>query len=253
MRFHLFGKADHPPIVLLHGGGLSWWSWQPIVDGLQDQYRLIVPTLDGHDDDGDTTFRSIADSAAQCLAYLDANYGGSVYAIAGLSIGAQIVVEMLARRPKLARYAIIESALVYPLAGSGLMAALTPLFYGLIQNKRVARKQAQVLQIPDSLFERYYAASLRMTCQSLANITRSNGHFPLPASISETQANVRIVVGGAELGIMKRSASRLHEAIPGSTLRVFPGWKHGAASLAHPDLYLQMARTLWDSPAVSKA
>lgn len=239
MRFHEFGEKNYPCIVLLHGGGLSWWSWQPIIDALKDRYRLIVPTIDGHDDDGDTTFHSIADSAENLITYLDQACEGRIYAIAGLSIGAQIVVEVLARRSRIAQFAVIESALVYPIPLSGLIAALTPLFYGLLKQQWFAKQQAKVLQIPDAVFGQYYTSSLRMSCSSLHNTTCSNGQFPLPTSIAETGAKVLVLAGGKEIGIMKKSAARLHQTIPGSVLRIFPGWQHGAASLIHTDVYLQ--------------
>ncbi|MFT9055606.1 MAG: alpha/beta hydrolase [Ethanoligenens sp.] len=246
MHFREFGDSTLPSVILIHGGGLSWWSWQPIIDALEAQYHLIVPTIDGHDDDGDTTFCSIADSAEKLIAYVDKSCGGQVYALAGLSIGAQIIVEVLARREKITRFAVIESALVYPIPASGLMAALTPLVYGLLKYRWFAKQQAAVLQIPDAAFERYYTSSLRMSCMSLRNITRSNGRYPLPSHIEATDAKVLILVGGKEIGIMKKSAVRLHEAIPGSVLHVLPGWKHGAASLIHTDVYLHLLQDLFD-------
>lgn len=245
MRFHEFGEKSRPCIVLLHGGGLSWWSWQPVIDALKDHYRLIVPTIDGHDDDGETTFCSIADSAEKLIAYLDKVCEGRVYAIAGLSIGAQIVVEVLARRSRITQFAVIESALVYSIPLSGLIAALTPLFYGLLKHRWFAKQQAKVLQIPDAVFGQYYTSSLRMSCPSLRNITRSNGQFPLPAFIATTSAKVLVLAGGKEIGIMKKSAARLHQTIPGSVLRIFPGWQHGAASLVHTDVYLQQLQDLF--------
>ena len=38
------GPAGAPAIVFLHGGNLSGWSWEPVVERMQ-QYRCLVPDL----------------------------------------------------------------------------------------------------------------------------------------------------------------------------------------------------------------
>ena len=38
---------------------------------------------------------------------------------------------------------------------------------------------------------------------------------------------------------MVRSARALAEAMPGSMLVEHPGWRHGEASLWHPEVYLE--------------
>jgi len=65
MKFKEFGQSDLPTIILLHGGGLSWWSIKNVIDDLQQNYHVVTPIIDGHGDDGDTIFVSIEDSASK--------------------------------------------------------------------------------------------------------------------------------------------------------------------------------------------
>ena len=48
MKYKEYGKGNQKAIVLLHGGGLSWWSYREAAQILQDDYHVILPILDGH-------------------------------------------------------------------------------------------------------------------------------------------------------------------------------------------------------------
>ncbi len=243
MLFKEFGDRDLPTIILLHGGGLSWWSLNGIVEQLRWEYHVVTPIIDGHGEDGHETFESIEKSAGNLLSYIDDHHGGKVFALSGLSIGAQIVTEVLSIRSDVAEYAIIESALVFPIKGITAMTTSTyQLFYGLIKQKWFSKMQAKALLVPESMFERYYEDSLRMTKQSLINMSLSNGRYSLRDTISATKAKVLLIVGEKEIGIMKKSTQRLHEAIQGSELHAVPSMGHGEISLVHPDEYVRLLR-----------
>ncbi len=244
MLFTENGGASSPVIVLLHGGGLSNWSVRAAAELLCPEYRVITPVIDGHGVDGGTTFVSIEDSATKLIAYIDANCGGHVRAIAGLSLGAQITVEVLSRRRDITDCALVESALVIPMKAAAWSAPSYKMFAGLIQQEWFARMQARTLQLPDELFAQYFADSKKISSASLVNITRSNAAYALKTTYSQTQAKTIIVAGERELGIMLRSAKKLHAAIPGSELYIGPGLQHGEFSLKHTAAYVQALKRL---------
>lgn len=168
MIFKEFGNQGAPVILLLHGGGLSWWMWKPQIEYLRPRYRVIAPVIDGHGEIFQTTFVSIERCAEQLISFVNTNCARQIFAICGLSIGAQIVVEALARAPGISQNAVIESALVSPLKTvSALTAPLYDLSYGLIKKRWFAQLQAKSLNIPDELFEDYYKDSARMTKESI--------------------------------------------------------------------------------------
>lgn len=241
-----FGDASKPSIILLHGGGLSWWSFEAAAKELALDYHVLTPVIDGHGEDGDTTFVSIEESANKLLAIIDESFGGTVFALGGLSIGAQIVAQMLSVRPEIARYAVIESALVCPIKGADASAEMLKLFYGLTKKRWFAKWQAHALCVPDHLFERYYEDSMCMSKLSLVNMTRSNGNFALSKDITSTTAKVLIVVGEKELAVMKRSAEGLHKEIPESEMHVMPNMKHGEFSLTQPSSYVAMLKNFFN-------
>ena len=149
---------------------------------------------------------------------------------------------MLSVRPAVARYAVIESALVCPIKGAGASAEMMKLFYGLTKKRWFAKWQAKALCVPDHLFERYFEDSMRISKLSLVSITKSNGRFELNKDISGTTATVLVLAGKKEIAVMKKSAGMIHEAIPGSVLRIIPNMKHGEFSLTRPSAYVAMLK-----------
>ena len=70
MLFKAFGNKNMPVIILLHGGGLSWWSWKTQIKVLQKDYCIVTPIIDGHGEDCNTTFVSIKKSADHVVKYI---------------------------------------------------------------------------------------------------------------------------------------------------------------------------------------
>ncbi|MEA4921601.1 MAG: alpha/beta hydrolase [Clostridiaceae bacterium] len=246
MLFREIGDRNLPSIILLHGGGLSYWSWNKIAGELKYKYHIIMPVIDGHGEDGKTEFISISDSAKKLIAYIDANFNGKIFAIGGLSIGAQISAEVLSVRGDIAEYAILQSALVCPIKGTSLLTVPTcKLFYGLIKKRWFSKLQSHALCIPESDFERYYNDSLKMSKQTLINIALSNGNYALKNSIADTSAKVLIIVGEKELPIMKKSAELLHRTLKDSHLYIAKGMRHGELSLIFTSKYVEQLNALF--------
>lgn len=246
MIFEETSNRQLPTIILLHGGGLSFWSLQGIVKQLQSEFHVVTPIIDGHGQDGGDEFISIQDSAGKLIRYIDTNYNGRVFALGGLSIGAQIVTEVLSQRVDIAKHAILESALVYPIKGITAMAAPTySVLYGLIKKRWFSKLQARSLCVPADMFEQYYRDSLKISKQSLINITRSNGCYSLKSSIANTKSKVLMIAGEREIGTIKKSARRLHEVIKGSELYIAPAMKHGELSLMYPEKYVELIKSFF--------
>lgn len=241
MIFKEFGNKKNPVIILLHGGGLSWWSLKPQIEALQKDYYIVTPIIDGHGDDWQNTFISIEHSAEQVIDYIKDNFNGKVYAICGLSIGAQIVVEVISKEQSITENSVIESALVCPMKmATKLTVPMYNLSYGLIKKRWFAKLQAKTLYVPDELFESYFLDSSRMTKQSLINITNSNGDYSISPTLRNTHAKVLILVGEKEISIMKKSANLLHDTIKGSSLKIIEKGGHGELSLVQTDKYIDL-------------
>ncbi|MBP5225164.1 MAG: alpha/beta fold hydrolase, partial [Lachnospiraceae bacterium] len=113
MKFREYGTEQKDTILLLHGGGLSWWNYREAAELLQEDYHVILPVLDGHAG-SDRPFTTIEENAAEIIEFIDERLNGSVLLIGGLSLGGQILLEMLSQRADICAYALVESAAVLP-------------------------------------------------------------------------------------------------------------------------------------------
>ena len=240
MRYVEYGTQNHDTVILLHGGGLSWWNYREVAQLLADKYHVVLPILDGHAD-SDAPFTSIEDNAARIIAHIDEHFGGKVLAVGGLSLGGQIAVEMLTQRPDVCRFALLESTLVKP---SRLTHALIkPSFgmsYGLIKQRWFAKLQADYLGIPQNLFEDYYRDTCAITKADMIAFLKANCAYSIKPALQNTNAKVHIGFGGKEQAAIRLSAKMLNQTIPNSTAESIPGYRHGDLSINHPAQYAQM-------------
>lgn len=239
-----FGINNKEIIVLLHGGGLSWWNYTDEIKLLQDKFHIIIPALDGHSD-SDLDFTSIEDNAARIIKYIDEKFNGKVLLISGLSLGGQILLEILSQRKDICKFAIIESALAIPMPiTQSLIKPSIKLSYGLIHKKWFSKLQMKSLKIRSDLFDDYYRDTCTITSDNYVRFMKSNSSYRVNPSLSLCQAKVLIFVGGRERSVMKRSAKLICSIIPNSQMISVKEYHHGELSINHADKYVQYITTL---------
>ena len=232
-----YGKENSDVIMLLHGGGLSWWNYRTEAELLGGSYHVVLPVLDGHAG-SDEDFVTIEANAARIISFIDREYGGSVLLIGGLSLGAQILTEILSQKNNICRYAVIESASVIP---SHITNALIgPVFtssYDLIQKKWFAKIQFRYLHIRDDLFEDYFRDTSKISKSNMTAFLKASAAYELKPELHKCRTRVRIAAGGKEQKGILHSAQLLHQALQGSTLEIKEGLFHGEYSINHADRY----------------
>ena len=83
MKYQEYGSDKNDTILLLHGGGLSWWNYREVAEILHGEYHIVLPILDGHAG-SDRPFTTIEDNAEEIIAFIDEELTGSVLLIGGL-------------------------------------------------------------------------------------------------------------------------------------------------------------------------
>lgn len=239
MQYMEFGAENPQTIMLLHGGGLSWWNYRDAAMLLQEKYRVVLPVLDGHGD-SEVSFRSIEENAEHLIRWIDEEHGGHLLLLGGVSLGGQIAAEILARRPDICDCAFLESVLVEPMKLTGALIGPTfAMSYGLIRKPWFSRMQAAYLGIPKELYENYYRDTCKISREDLIAFLESNSRYTLKEGLAHTKAKVSIVAGSRELPSMIRSARKLNQQIPGSTLEILRGMRHGELSLNCPEEFVR--------------
>lgn len=238
MNFKEYGDTSKDTIILLHGGGLSWWNYREEAEKLQESYHIVIPILDGHSD-SDRSFTSIEDNAQEIIDYITNNYNGHIRLIGGLSLGGQILLEILSRKKDICDYAIVESALAIPMKTTYKM--IRPTFsmsYGLISKKWFSQMQFKSLRIREDLFSEYYRDTCKISKEDMIAFMEANSKYEIRNSLQNTKAKVLVVVGDKERSIMKKSAGIIQHKINESRMEVLPNYYHGDFSINNPEQYV---------------
>ena len=247
MIFHEFGAEHSKTILLLHGGGLSWWSFRAAAQLLQSDFHVVLPVLDGHAG-SDRPFTSIEDNASKIISFIDTHFGGKVELLGGLSLGGQIVLEMLAQRADLCRHAIVESAAVFPSdVTRALLGPAVAGSYSLIKNKAFAKLQFHALHLRQDLFEEYYHDTCQIKKTDMVAFLKASAGYSLNEKVKETSAQVHVFAGEKETREILRSADAICQMIPHSKKQVLAGLYHGEFSINQPENYAQTVERILKS------
>ena len=46
MQYVEYGAHNLQTVILLHGGGLSWWNYRDVTQLLSDRFHVVLPILD---------------------------------------------------------------------------------------------------------------------------------------------------------------------------------------------------------------
>ena len=249
MKFHEFGDKNLPPILLIHGGGSSWWNYLRQARILSHKYHVILPTLNGHGEEFQKYYISTEDSAQEILNYVRQNYDGKLFAIGGVSLGGQIAMELLSIDSELAEKAIIDGSLCIPqprLAKISIF--LVSLFGKLMFSKFSCKLQLSIMDklypkfgYPEELKTYYLEDMPRTPIKTLVTIYKTYiGYYKLKSSISKSKAKVLYIYGEKELNCVKESAGVFEQLHPDTILYEAKGYNHGYLSAYLPQEWIKL-------------
>lgn len=214
------GPTDAPTLIFLHGGGGAGWMWKAQIEALANDFHCLVPDLPGHGRSDRIGF-TIEDATQQIENLILKRAHQGTAAVIGLSLGAQVLVQLLAVAPQVVNRALISSALLHPV-GMGWLSSPSMLrwtyrlgvapFKGSAWYTRLNMRSAA--GVPDAYFTQFNEDYQRMTADSFAQITSQNMRFSLPTSIKQAVMPVLVVVGQREYKVMQQSARELVAALP---------------------------------------
>ena len=238
MNYIEYGKRNSKVIILLHGGGLSWWNYKEVAEILQTDYHVILPILDGHAG-SDKQFTTIEDNACEIIEFIKSQFAGSVLLLGGLSLGGQILLEVLSQCKDICKYAIVESALVIPSKFTYFM--IKPAYgscYNLIRYKWFSKLQFESLKIKQELFEDYFRDTCAISKSNMISFLQENSVYSLKESLTDCVANVHIFVGEKENQAMRKSATMIQKKLKDSSLQVLPNVYHREFSINYAEDYV---------------
>lgn len=235
------GKADGPVLVLLHGSNASLHTWNPWVERLGRDYRIIRYDQIGHGLTGPAPDGRY-DSAAfvSVLDRLVAKLGVARFALAGNSMGGGIAWNYALAHPEKLTALILVDASGAPEAKPralpiGFRIAQTPGINRLAQvitprsmiEKSLHQSMSRDEIIDQAMIDRYWELLLYPGNREATGKRFATPRIPAdPGKLASIRAPT-LILWGEEDALIPVSAGRwLAKSIPGSKLIVYPDIGH---------------------------
>jgi pimeloyl-ACP methyl ester carboxylesterase len=237
VAYEVFGEG--PPVVLVHGTPSRSYIWRDVAGALEGRHRVYVYDLPGFGESerGEGQDVSIA-AQARVLAELVGAWGLEEPAVAGHDIGGAIVLRAhLLEGVPFERIALLDALILTP--------------WGTRALRHVKEHLGAYRSMPTDVFEAYVAARLRQTTSRPmdegaleAYLSQWRGpegqaaYLRKDAALDERDTvkvepllgSIRVPAlvmwGEEDAWLEPAQADRLHEVIPGSTLKKLPGAGH---------------------------
>ena len=243
MVFHEFGDKKFPHILLIHGGDNSWWNYLRQIRMLSDKYHVILPTLNGHGEEYQKDYISTENSAQEIMEYVKNNCDGKLFAVGGVSLEAQIAIELLSLDSDISQKAIIDGSICIPQPKLARACTVIVKIFGKPMFSRPASKiQLSLMKkmYPEMAYpkeiENYYMEDMpRLPIKTLETIYQTYmGEYTLKNAITESKAKVLYIYGEKEMACVKKSAKLFQKMHPNCTLYEAKAYNHGYLSAYLP-------------------
>jgi non-heme chloroperoxidase len=225
------GSREGVPVVLLHGITDSWRSYEPVLPGLNEAFRVIAVTLRGHGEASkpDAGY-AIADFGADVAALLDA-LEISRAVIAGHSLGSVVAQQVAAIRPERVAGLVLIGAL-FPEPGKPIMQTYWEEFFSTLVDPldpavvREFQESTLVQPAPPGFLDTVVDESLKAP----AHVWRDSWHalvtMDLRAALPSVEAPSLLIWGDQDTLALKADQNALLSCLPNSRLVVHEGAGH---------------------------
>lgn len=234
------GPENAPTIVFLHSEGTSGWMWKPQIEELKE-YHCLVPDLPEFGESSDIKPFTIKGATEQIIEIIRTRAHGGKAHLVGLSVGAQITLQIMSDAPKIVDHAIISGALVRPLIGGGMISIMSRLFRPL-RNVRFFVGMGMISSgIPGKYYQAVRADKLAISPETMARVMKESTAFRMPTGLDKSKIPTLVAVGQYEKPEIVDSARDLVATIPnaqgGMAYRCSNTW-----NLQKADLFTSMVK-----------
>jgi pimeloyl-ACP methyl ester carboxylesterase len=251
-----------PAVILVHGHPLDHTMWQPQIDLLAPNYRVIVPDLRGYGATPLPPGKSVTllDDFAEDILALASHLQIEPFAIAGLSLGGQIVLETYRQAPRRIRALVLADTFAsldtpeqkqtrlatadrFEREGFGTFAAES-------LHKMMTPINAQAFPAVAGHIQRMINQSNPIgAAAALRGRTMRRDYIPM---LGQIEVATLIIVGREDAYTPVSCAAEMHRGIPGSQLEIIEDSGH-MSNLERPAIFNELvAKLLASLPVIDR-
>ncbi|GAA0182148.1 hypothetical protein SH2C18_45760 [Clostridium sediminicola] len=143
VEYSVYGKGNGQVIIFINGAGVGSWMWQNQLSYFS-KFKCITFDLPGHGDNSHIEFTTIESCCIDVQEIILKESNSKKAILIGLSIGAQIVLNMLENYYTVLEKCIIISALNKPMkVVNTLLKSMVECFIPFVKMKSFAKMQAK--------------------------------------------------------------------------------------------------------------
>ena len=225
-----FGASDGPVIVFSHSLGLDSSTWQPQVEALVDNFRIVLVDSRGHGKSTTSSVPFTLERLAGDVLAAATGAGADRFHLCGISMAGQIALWAAINRPERLRSIVVAN---------------TAARIGTQQSwaeRAAAIRSGGMRSITEAAKRRFFSADLLYrrpewfedtiatleSCNPIAYIACCEmlGHIDLTADVAAISLPTLIIAGALDPTANVDQARWLHERIRGSELTVLEGAAH---------------------------
>ncbi len=245
---NLYIKETHPEnketILFVHGHNMAGWVWEEQVKAFND-YHCLVPDLPEHGKSSDVEPFTIEGAADKIIDLVESKAHDGKAHLVGMSIGAQIILQILSKAPEVVKHTLISGALVNSTSPTGnfqkLLDYLLKVYIPVKNDNLSIGSYIRSYNIPRGFIRKFKESTYVISEDSSDRIIRENLLFEKPKGLEKAHAPVLVMSGEKDYRIIKESADYLLQIIPNSkgavAMKVGHMW-----NMENPELFNDVLR-----------
>jgi len=238
------GKNNEETLLFLHGDGIAGWMWDKQVKSFSD-YHCIVVDLPGHGKSSEAKSFTIKNTTEMIIDLIQDQAHSKKTHLVGISIGAQVVVQILGTAPEVVDHALISGTLVRTAPPTKnflkLLNHLIEIYTPVKNNPLFIKSYMRSYNIPKNLYNKFKESTCIIKQDSLDRIIRENMLFKMPEGLGNVYTPVLVMTGEKDYRIINESAKNLINVLPNSkrayALKVGHIW-----NMENPELFNNVLR-----------
>jgi pimeloyl-ACP methyl ester carboxylesterase len=224
---------DDDPVVLLHGGNVAGWMWEPQLAALRHR-TVVTPHLPGFGSRTAEPWPGLGEAADDVLDRVAELTGRRRFHVVGLSLGGVVALHLAARSPGAVTSVLATGAPLLPLGrGQRLVSGLQ---LALLEKPWFWKAQATAFRLPADARDLYVSHGLSVRPETARRMYADVLAGEIPDELAKYDGPTLLVAGERENKIAHRSLTAVAAVVPHALTRIAPGMHH-IWNIEDPDLF----------------
>lgn len=220
---NLYTRETHPEnresILFIHGYNMAGWMWEEQLKAFRD-YHCLVPDLPEHSKSSEVGPFTIKAAAEMITDIIESKARNGKAHLVGMSLGAQVILQILSTSPEVADHSLISGTLVNAITPSAgfqkLLDYLLKVYIPVKNDNLSIGSYIRSYGIPSNLIRKFKESTYVISEDSSEKIIRENLLFEIPEGIEKVKTPVLVMNGEKDYRIIKKSSDELLKIIPNS-------------------------------------